>query len=138
MAAKYVLDSCALLAFIYKESGYDIVKTTLAQADSGSAEVYMNKVNLFEVYYDIRRSTGSQEADDAYSMIQKLPIVIINGISEKVFREAARIKTGYKISLADSFALGEASVMSAPLITSDHHEFDAVEKNEKISFKWIR
>ena len=138
MAAKYVLDSCALLAFIYKESGYDIIRSVLAQADNGSAEVYMNKLNLFEVYYNIIRTDGVQQAENVYAAVLKLPITIINGITDGVFRNAGRIKTQYKMSLADSIALGEALILDASILTSDHHEFDVIEKNTDIRFTWIR
>jgi predicted nucleic acid-binding protein len=78
------------------------------------------------------------QAENVYAAVLRLPITIIDGIKDEVFREAARIKTQYKMSLADSIALGEASIMGASLLTSDHHEFDAVEKSESISFLWIR
>ena len=136
--AKYILDACALLAFVYKESGADVVKSILNRADDGSAEVYMNKLNLFEVYYNIMRDEGSHHATVFYNMISKLPITVINGFSDEVFHEAACLKAKYKMSLADSIALGEAFVMSATILTSDHHEFDEVDKNEKVSFLWIR
>ena len=138
METKYVLDACALFAFIYKEPGFDVVAPILKQAKNNEVDVYMNKLNLFEVFYGIRREEGLEDAEHAYNTVRKLPITIINGISDEVFLEASRVKSTYKMSLADSIALGEASTMDASLITSDHHEFDIVEKNEKIKFKWVR
>ena len=132
---KCVLDACALIAFTYKEEGADIVKALLINAEKGDVEVYMNKVNLFEVYYNARRSEGLEKADAFYTMIQKMPIMVINGISDEVLYEAGRIKSTYKVSLADSIALGEASVLQASIYTSDHHEFDTIESNESI--KWV-
>ena len=53
--------------------------------------------------------------------------------------EAGRLKACYRISIADSVALAEASVSWGRLLTADHHEFDAVEKKEgNIGFCWIR
>ena len=138
MAGKYVIDACALLAFFYREEGFDIVKSVLKRADAGDSKVYMNKLNLLEVYYDVLRSIGLREADDSYNVVLKLPIHVIDGISDAVFREAGRIKTNYKVSLADSIALGEASILNAAILTSDHHEFDLIEQKEKINFAWIR
>ena len=71
-------------------------------------------------------------------MVQMSSINVIDGLSDFVFHEAGRIKTLYKMSLADSIALGETSVLGATILTSDHHEFDIVEQNEKIKFAWIR
>jgi len=71
-------------------------------------------------------------------MIKKLPIVIECTLSDKVFNEAGRFKASYRVSLADSIALGETSVCGGQLLTADHHELDIVEKQEKIKFQWIR
>jgi predicted nucleic acid-binding protein len=138
MANIYVLDACALVAFVKDETGAGIVQNVLDEANAGNAEVYMNKLNLFEVYYGFRKADGYERAEELYNMALTLPITVIEGISDDVFREAGRIKSSYKISLADAIALGEASILKASLLTSDHHEFDAVEENENITFTWIR
>jgi predicted nucleic acid-binding protein len=53
--------------------------------------------------------------------------------------EAGRLKTTYKISLADAIALAEASVSGGILVTADHHEMDKIEQAEpNIKFRWIR
>ncbi|GHU14927.1 hypothetical protein FACS1894163_00050 [Spirochaetia bacterium] len=54
------------------------------------------------------------------------------------YSEVGRLKASYDISFADSIALGYALVLGQPLITADHHEFDEIEKHEKIIFEWIR
>jgi len=138
MVSQYVLDACALAALINDEIGADIVQDVLEEAGIGNVEVYMNKLNLFEVYYGIRRLEGVQQAEAFYNMVLGLPIIIVDGISDDVFREAGRVKTQYKMSLADSIALGETSVRGATIVTSDHHEFDVVEQNEGLKFTWIR
>lgn len=138
MQDKYVLDSCALLAFVYRENGSELVKSILEQAEFGSILVYMNKLNLFESYYDIIRSRGLSQSEELYKYVQMSPIKIIDGISDTVFRKAGILKNQYKISLADSIAIGETLVMDASILTSDHHEFDIIEENENIRFSWIR
>jgi predicted nucleic acid-binding protein len=138
MAVDYIFDACALLAFIYDETGADIVQDVLEAAEKNNITVYMNKLNLFEVYYNVRREEGELLAETLLDMVKKLPIRIIDGISDEVFREAGRIKSNYKISLADAIVLGEASVNNAKIVTSDHHEFNVIESNENIAFHWIR
>jgi predicted nucleic acid-binding protein len=59
-------------------------------------------------------------------------------LSDAVFAVAGRLKASYRISLADAVALAEASVSGGALLTSDHHEFDAIEQKENIRFLWIR
>jgi uncharacterized protein len=138
MSNIYVLDACALIALINNEQGADRVEEVLREALDGSIEVYMNKINVYEIYYGIYREEGRTKADETYTLIQKQPINIINVFNDDVFIEAARLKLKYKISLADSIVLGEAVVRNAALLSSDHHEFDIVEQQEDIEFDWIR
>jgi predicted nucleic acid-binding protein len=138
MADKYVLDACALLALVYKEIGGDLVKSTLRQAGTGGTAIYMNKLNLYEAYYDVVRSKGLQQAETVYDMVMKSPVQIIDCISDTVLRQGAQLKTRYRMSLADSILLGQAIELGASIVTSDHHEFDVVDKNESIIFTWTR
>ena len=135
---RYVLDACALIALLQDESGADIVDKIINAANDGEAIVIMHKANLLEVYYDSYRSRGKDQADLMLAEVINLPIEISSEITDDIFREAGRLKSLYKISFADSFALAQAFVSGGELLTSDHHEFNAIEKNEPIAFHWIR
>lgn len=65
-------------------------------------------------------------------------LFIIDSISDDLLKKIGYFKTHYKISFADSFVLATAKIYNATVVTSDHHEFDAVEKDGEISFEWIR
>jgi predicted nucleic acid-binding protein len=67
-----------------------------------------------------------------------LPIKIVTGLRENVFKEAGRLKAVYKISLADSIALAEAKSRRVPLVTCDHHEFYPIQDKLELDFFWIR
>ena len=138
METNYVLDACALIAFLYDESGAEVVQEILENAKTQGFYIYMNKVNLYEVYYNVHRAEGDEQAEIVYSTVQKLPINIVSDFSDDAFREAAKIKGKYKMSMADSIALGEAIVRNAIVVTADHHELDAVDEKESINFAWIR
>ena len=127
-----------MIAFLSDEKGADIVNKVLLETLEGEATVYMNSFNILEVYYDIYRKMGKKKAEEELSMIEKLPISIRSGLSGNTFLEAGRMKASYRISIADSVALAEASISNGELLTADHHEFDAVEQKEKIKFCWIR
>lgn len=133
-----ILDACALIAFLNEEPGKDVVKEVLMKAYTGETTVIMNKLNLLEVYYDIYRRCGKAAAAEMHEVIADTPIHVISELSNDVFNEAGRLKATYKISIADSVALAEASVSGGSLLTSDHHEFDVVEQSEGIKFHWIR
>ncbi|MBF0397357.1 MAG: hypothetical protein HQK78_11335 [Desulfobacterales bacterium] len=59
-------------------------------------------------------------------------------IEENLLKEAIYFKTKYRISVADSIALSLAKVNNAIIITSDHHEFDCIDKAKEIDFYWFR
>ena len=136
----YVLDACALIAYINDEEGADLVSRLFDESELGEARILMGKLNLLEVYYGIYRELGLNVADEVLAEIKTLPIEIVSDLEDDLFRETARIKASYKVSLADALALGLASISGSRIITSDHHEFDVIEKaeEEKIDFLWIR
>jgi predicted nucleic acid-binding protein len=135
---RYVFDACALIAFFQNEKGADKIADVFEAAENGTAAITINVINLFEIYYDICRTSGEERAERVLAELKKRPIVIISEISEELFKEAGRFKLKYKMSLADSMALAQASLLHAELITSDHHELGSVEQNESVRFLWIR
>jgi len=134
----FVLDACAMLAVLSNEAGADVVEEKYEEAASGKAALMINKVNLLEVYYNLYRTYDKERAYEIYYEIKRLPIKIVHEISDEVFVQAGRLKATYKISLADSIALAQALVSGGELLTADHHEFNAIEGNEPIVFRWIR
>jgi len=135
----YVLDACAIIASLKNEEGTDKVENIfISQKKSNDIKIVMTKINLLEVYYDIVKRCGEASAKSVLAEIKRNPIKIISQFPNSVFFEAGKLKAKYKISLADSIALATAYLQKGALVTSDHHEFDVIEKNEKISFCWIR
>jgi len=134
----YVLDACAMLAVLSDEPGAEVVEEIYEKADAGEIILAMNKINLLEVYYDLIRTYGKNRADEVMDEIKQLPIRIYSELTDEIFIEAGRMKTSYKMSLADSIALAQTIAVDGELVTADHHEFAEVEKQESISFKWIR
>jgi predicted nucleic acid-binding protein len=132
------MDACALIALLKDEAGAEEVSAIFNEAFKGEAQISMNKINLLEVYYDVYRSADKETADKVVSELAKRPVTVVPEISDAVFAEAGRLKATYKISLADSIALAEASVSGGSLVTADHHEFDSIEKREGVHFRWIR
>jgi len=138
MKPTYVLDACAMLAVLADEQGAEVVDEIYQKANSGDVILAVNKLNLLEVYYNLYRAYGKEHANNFRDEVGNLPIQIYHEISNEVFEEAGRLKSSYKISLADSIALAQALVLDGELLTCDHHEFDIVQTSEKIRFKWIR
>jgi PIN domain nuclease of toxin-antitoxin system len=132
-----VLDACALVALLKNESGADRVVEFYAKAKNGEVQIMMNRVNLLEVYYGFYRDGGKDYADKIIGEVER-SLIRVSEFDKALFSEAGRLKSTYKISLADSIALAQALVSGDGLLTADHHEFDAMEGHEPIRFLWIR
>ena len=130
-----VFDACALIALLNDEPGADIV----AEALETVPDVRISSVNLLEVAYDAVRKTGRKEsADEILRDVDSMGLTIDYSLGDEMIRRAAIFKTSFRISLADSIALALATVHGAPLVTSDHGEFDPVSDAKAARFIWIR
>jgi len=129
----YILDACALLAFLNDEEGAEKIEDLLNQSAVSDVSVSMSIINLFEVYYSELRDKGAEIAQIVLDMVQHYSIKIIDTISEQVFREAARMKATHKMSIADCIGLATAIELSGQFVSSDHHELEAIASNLKLA-----
>jgi uncharacterized protein len=136
--AGFLFDACALIAFLNDEEGAEKVGQLLKEGIRNQNSFFLHEINQLEIYYGLYRDEGEALAEATYSIILGLPIKIISGLKKHVFKEAGRLKSIYKISLADSIALAEAKLRKIPLITCDHHEFDRLDQKKEMDFLWIR
>lgn len=129
-----VLDSFALLAFLFKEAGSEKVLAVLEAALEQNEAVYMAAPNWAEVCYIIERRKGPDEWPNVRSMLLALPLEIRQ--ADQALAEAAgHIKSNKKMSLADCFAAALAKESKADLYTGDP-EFHEVEDDLKIV--WLK
>lgn len=130
---RYVLDSYALIAYFNGEEAgkpvIDILKKTL----EGGAEAYMSVVNWGELYYITHREQGPDQAEACLKLLSEYPVEIIDA-NKALTLDAAKFKSGNKMSYADAFATSLAKYKKAELVTGDK-EFESVEKEIKIF--WI-
>jgi len=134
----FVLDACALIAVLAMESGAVNIRNLFQRAMDHQAFLIMNKFNFLEVYYKIYKAYGKTEADNLAGTMKQMPIIINDTLRDELFKEAGRLKASYKISIADSIAIAETIISNGTLVTSDHHEIEPIEKNEKINVFWFR
>ena len=118
---KYVLDSCALIAFIRDEDGADVIEQILLD---GASTVMMHAINVCEVYYDCLRTVGKQQADRVVDSLAAGNVIIREDMDAPFWKFAGSVKAGGRISLADTFAMALTAREEAILLTTDHHEFD--------------
>lgn len=134
----FVLDTSALLAFLYGERGGDRVESLLIRASDGRVTVRLHRMHLCEVYYLFHRKGGEATAESAVRDVEKLPIRIEDRVSPALMREAGKIKAEYRVSFADAFAAGLAGVRKAILVSCDHAEFDPLESAGQVHVLWAR
>jgi predicted nucleic acid-binding protein len=132
------LDACALLAVLAMEKGAENIRDLFQKTVDNQAVLMMNKLNFLEVYYKIYKVYGKTEADNLFKTIEQMPITIKDTLTNEVFKEAGRLKSKYKLSLADSIAIAESIVNKGSLVTADHHEIGPIEIAEKINITWFR
>jgi predicted nucleic acid-binding protein len=125
-----VLDSFAVLAFLFKETGHETVVSLLDTASKEDASVYITAVNWAEVRYIVERRKGIDEWSRTSTNLLALPIEI-RPADQTMAELAGEIKAMRKMSLADCFAAALAKELKAELYTGDP-EFREVEKDVKI------
>ena len=137
--SNYLLDACALLAFLNDEEGAETVSGLLDQARKMEITLNINAANLIEVYYDCIRIAGNENADATIIEIYNhFPISIIQALTPDIVRKAAHLKARGKMSFADTILVATAHCVGATIVTCDHVELGPVELEKQIPFLWIR
>lgn len=128
-----VLDSFAVLAFLFKEHGWQVVQDLLEELADAGETASVAAPNWAEVRYVVERKAGMGRWPEASSKLLGLPIEVVS--ADKAMAEVAgQFKASGGMSLADCFAAALASQMKARLYTGDP-EFHQVEKD--INIVWL-
>jgi uncharacterized protein len=131
---KKLLDSFAILSYLNREAGFQKVRDIMADAHESGEQVFMNEVNIGEVYYILFRKRGRVKSEDFLErVLPSLPLSSIPNAFDDVI-EAARIKAEYPLSFADCFAVATARKKNLDIVTGDP-EFKRVEK--LVSVDWL-
>jgi predicted nucleic acid-binding protein len=125
-----VLDSYALLAFLFQEKGYEKVSALLEKAAESDQLLLMSAANWAEVRYMVERKVGPGAWAETRQKVLALPIEIIPA-DQAVAEVAGEIKATKKMSLADCFSAALAKQRSCEICTGDP-EFRALEPEWKI------
>lgn len=130
-----ILDSWAIIAWLQGESqGKKVrdlinwvsgdtdlkekIKNLIGQSEIEKIRLFVNIINLGEVFYILGRRKGKEEAKDTISEIKENPIEIIPVSNSLVFM-AASLKVNYPITYADAFAIATAITQEGDLLTGD-------------------
>jgi len=118
-----VMDACAMIAYLRGEVGADVVEALLL--DSGNT-CLVHAINLCEIFYDFLKNSDEATAQSAITDLVSVGLIVKEDMEPDFWQEAGRYKAGYKLALADCFAMALANRTGAELITSDHKEFDPI------------
>ena len=134
MAARYVLDSFALMALFQEEPGAAKVQELLEGAREDEHELHMSVVNLGEVVYTVENRRGLEASQEALAAADQLPIEIVDA-DRPLALSAARLKAASGIGYADCFAAALAQRLNAAVVTGDP-DFRQIE--HLVPVEWLR
>jgi len=119
-----VFDAGALVALARLEAGALVVRQLL-RAHAGSCTIHA--VNLLEIHYGFERDRGAAYAERMLQLIDRAGVQTRDDLDRAFLKDASHIKAAHKMSLADTFGIALARRLNAPLVSTDHHELDAVD-----------
>jgi predicted nucleic acid-binding protein len=135
VAATHCLDACAVIAYLRQEPGAEVLNALIELPTTFLA---MHVCILGEVYYDFFREDGLTAAQTAWTRTLALPLELRREADDAFIQRVGIMKVEERVSFADAFALALAERLSIPLVTTDHHEFDAIERKGRFRFLWLR
>lgn len=131
----WVLDASALLVYLKREDGFSKVKEVLTAAEAGKARVFVNEINLGEVYSVIARQRSFSDADSIFSdWLPLLPLTPVSNTMNDIIT-AAGLTVRLNLHYADSFAAITAGRRNGVLLTTDR---DFEKATGEIKVHWLR
>ena len=125
-----VLDSYAVLAFLFKEAGHDVVLALFEKAVEADKNLLIASPNWAEIRYMVERKVGAAKWTQVRAKLFGLPLEIVDA-DQDMAEAAGEIKASHKMSLADCFAAALAKQKRAEVYTGDP-EFKSIENEIKI------
>ncbi len=117
------LDSGPLIAGISLEEGADEMARLLKQH---KGEIVIHAVNLLEISYHFERLKDADYAVQILDAIEQSGVEVRGDFDRAFIKDTSFLKVNHKMSLGDTFAVALARRLNCELISTDHHELDAV------------
>ncbi len=129
------LDACAMLAYLQQEAGEDVLADMLKDA---TVTCFAHAVNMVEVYYHYLRVYDEAAANKAVATLESDGVIVREDLDEDFWKAVAGLKRRGRISLADCFCIALAQRLGGEVVTTDHHEFDALVPLNLVPINFIR
>ena len=127
---KSVLDSYAILAFLFQEKGHERILDLFEKAAQTDQALLVAAPNWAEVRYIVERKVGAGRWSEVRHKLLGLPLEVVPA-DQTLAEIAGEIKAARRMSLADCFAAALAKQRKADIYTGDP-EFKSVEKEIKV------
>lgn len=132
----YIFDSCAVIAYLRHEPGAEIVAEILKDSRK---RCLIHAVNACEVYYDIYRHSGEEDASALEEILATAGITLVETLPSPLWRIAGGLKAKWRrVSLADCLALALALLERGTVLTCDHKELDPIAQAAVCPIRFIR
>ena|SRR2546423_4480848 len=119
----YVLDACAMIAYLRSETGRDVVEQALIDP---SGLCVAHAINLCEVFYEFHRAGGESAATSAVNDLFSMGVNEREDFDQIFWQDVGRLKAQGKISIADCCAITLTNRVGGTLLTSDYKELDRI------------
>jgi PIN domain nuclease of toxin-antitoxin system len=131
----YVLDACAMLAYLRGEPDADVVENVLLDNNN---KCLAHSINLCEVYYIFLRDGDESDAENAIEDLKRVGVAERNDFDEAFWKTVGKLKAEGGISIPDCFAITLSKMVGGTVLTSDHSEFDSIVASGICSVDFIR
>jgi len=115
---RFVLDTSAVLALRSNEPGAGRVEALLRAARDGRIQVLLSGMTRMEILYRISCDEGADEAALALRLLDATRVSWVS-CEEAILQQAARIKAGGGLSVADAWIPATAVQRDAVLVHQD-------------------
>ncbi len=128
-------DAGPLIALLRLEPGASATRRLIR---AHAPDNFIHAINLYEIYYGFLRDTDHATAERAVAILLGLGLQIRRDMDEDFWKDAAEIKATHRLSVADSFAVALARRLKTALVSTDHHELDAINAAGVCSVIFVR
>ena len=111
------------------------VRALLDSAERRERRLYMNVINLGEVYYISAKLRNLEYAERVVETLRSR-LIVLSASDELVF-QAAGLKARHALSYADAFAAVTAISRSIPLVTGDPELKVLGDRERGLELEWI-
>lgn len=130
-----VLDAWAVMAWLKGQSAAARVQALLDAAASREGKLFMNIVNLGEVFYLSVKARDLAYGERVLASLRSR--ITIMPASDDLVMQAAALKSRYAISYADAFAAVTAINRELALVTGDPALRAMATQENKLKLEWI-